>query len=382
MLNANANIQSIFEGNHESKFIEKYRGEKQNVKFFDYKDIKITPEHYIYETSIRANPGFPTIPAFAGESYRFKVPDTDFMTGFAISCTISSDEDNTGETSYNTSARLWSRINVYQYGKIIYSFDPTYVLSRIIDAPEAAENEYLTSLITSVPLNNNTVNYVLPAFGPFIDDVNEYLFLEFYKGLEVEAIWAGLDLAIVTAVDTNLLLYRMRTDQDYKNSVLKEIPRYNFQRPWYQTRTFKTEVVFGTTSTSIYIDNFMVAKNIYLLLMATDGQEIDITRVELSIGSDMMFSENQTSNTLKKYYSPDRKVFWGFDGSGISVPFGLLMERFGFTGGLSLVKGPFLLQVYYDLPGAGTRYLYTNVEYYTELETNPDLGLFITHQVY
>lgn len=380
MLNQIPNIEDIFEGNHESKFIQKYKNEKYNIKFFDYKDVTIAPEHYIYQTLIRPNPGFPLIPTQKGEVYRYKIPDVDFMTGLSIKCRISSGDDNTGLTSYNTAANLWNKVTIYQYGKIIFTFDPTYVLSRIMDAPTPAENEALTALITSQPLDTNSVTYDLPFFAPFLENCKEYLFLEFYKGLEVEIEWKGLALTGVTLVTPYLALYRMRTDQDYKNSVLHELPKTNFIRPWYNVRTLKNDVT--GTSTSLYLDNFYVAKNIYLFIMGTDGQEINIDRVELTIGSDMMFIEDRVSNFLKKYYSPERFIPWGFDASGVSIPFGLLLERFGFTGGLSLVKGPFLLKVYYDLPDADVRTLYTNIEYYSEVGTDPNLGLLISAQVY
>ena len=116
--------------------------------------------------------------------------------------------------------------------------------------------------------------------------------------------------------------------------------------------------------------------------MAGDGQEINVDRITLTIGDNIVIDEDRTSNILKKYYSPDREIFWGYDGSGVSFNLGSTLERMGFTGGLCLVKGPFLMTVFYTLPDATARTLYTNIEYYTELEVYAAEGRMLTNEVY
>ena len=377
------NVDIINECNKSSKYIHKYQERQQNVAFMDYKQVPNAPEHYIQETWLRPNSGSPVLPTNAGDKFTWTLPNIDILTGLVLVITLTTTADNTAYTSRNTAALFWNLINLTQYGKTLLNYHPSYVICRNNEAPSIEEEEAFETIIWGAPLNNDTQTYFLPLFGPMFDKCNNYLFLEFFKNLQLEAYWSGLGLSSISAVSCYLACYSMHTNVEYKNSLLASLRRQNFTLPWYAVRSFNALIPEGATSFSIDLSNqFLTAKNIYLFMVYTQGNETSFTKITVSAASQVIFVEDFIQNMLKKYYSPDRKVYWGWNLNSVRIPFGLLQERLGWTGGACLIPGPYIINIECNSVSTTSTYCFCHIEHYTELEVDAANGLLNTTAVY
>lgn len=378
------NADVINECNRNSKYIEKYSKLQDNIPFLDYKSVPIAPEHIIQHQFIKPIEG-PLLPNI-GDKFRFQLPNFDILTGLFLVVTLTSTSNNTTNTSNNTGAILWNSINFLQYGKSLLNYPPTYSICRNNESPHIEEEEFFETIILGQPLNNNTQTYFLPLYGPMFDNCNNYLLLEFFRNLELEAIWAGLPLSNVTACQVSLGCITMHTNLEYKNCILENLNKPNYTLPWYGVRTFTAPIVHSTGQTQAIIDlgyQMLTAKNIYVyILNTTTGVETSILGIKLRVnGQDVFNQEDQITNAIKKYYSPDRKVYWGWNLNSRRIPFGLLLERVGFTGGACLVPGPYQLTINFNVASTNST-LFCHVEYYSELEVNTKDGILNTTSCY
>lgn len=387
-----ANIDIIFEQSPASKYVTKYKNEPQNMKYLDFRTVKVSPEYYIYSDLLRPTPDSPTRPTLSGEKIRFKIKDVDILTGAIMRTTVTSANDLTALTSYNTGATLWNRVTFFHYGKAIYTFVPSYILCRVQESGPS-ENEMNTSAITSIPIDGTVTTsseYILPLFAPFFDTKDYYLYTEFYRNLEVELEYSGLLTYNTSATSdySSITMYletqKMRLPYEYKNHLYQNMKENKFQRPWYNTRTFTYAMLSGASSNTVYLDNnFMTAKNLYIFIMSSSGYETNINTVTLTVAGNKIFQEDRYSNIYKKYFSPDRLVYWGYDGSCRRIPFGAIQDenRFGYTGGACLSMASYKLDITSSTLSANAT-MYLIVEFYTEVETDSGNGSLHTNLIY
>ncbi len=374
-------VNQIFESNKESKYVETFSKLPYTKQFCQSKSENY-PQYYVYEQLLIAENNQTTYPD-DGTIFKFKIPNLDFLTGLCIKLTLTTDFDNTVLTSNNTSAIFWKKMNIKQYGNIIYTVTPSYILTRVKEALEPGENEYLESLILGAALNVNTQTYYLPIYGPMFDKHENYLLLDFYKNLEVELVFNRINISGNNTIDLKLMLYRMSVKQEFKNSYIENISKEKFMIPWYSIRSSENILATIVTNYKLYIDNFLTIKKIHLSIynFLTGANQI-ITNISFIIGDKVIFNDDNTSNILKKYYSPNRKIFFGNnDPTGYTIPFGDIMDNLGLTNALCLSMGPFCLSIDYITNNANCK-LYTNMQYNTQLISHPNDGSLLMSNIY
>lgn len=377
------------EQNHNSVLLKKY-SEIPYTSVYDSEICNNQPNNFIKTEYINpTNPPFTTFQA--GRKYIFPLGDNYFLKNMMIESTLTTTGDNTTVGDNRLGIYLFKRINVTQYGKILATITPSYILSRISALPENCANYYNTKVQgePDIEFDDKTKTFQTPIFMWMIENERENLLLYFHRDLQLECELNDITFNGNITIISQLVVTRKCYERDFLNKYIEDVyPKQDGKRNYfiYNTFTLSNDVTNGTTETEIYITNPYLLHSLHASIYKNNTFEtVNITKLALFIGQTKV-------NECKKVHTQlaqidDLTSFYGMSGTNIQstqiMYFGINKRMInGISGALDISRGPYRLVVSHDNPGDNNFRLYIDLEYYNIISSNNENGEFYGLEVH
>lgn len=368
-------MDRVIEANKYSQVIHGYLKEFKHTQ--THKDGISVNVNNNYTELIKYRPenGYDAIPT-KGSKYRFLIPrEYGFLKNMYLRTVVRTPTVGPGirQSLQGGGLLMYSDIRFKQNALDISRITRSYNICRLNELPDDQWNQINgTASINWQPLGMfDETTVCTPLFMYFTDQTNNNLMLNLHKQLQLDIMWAGLEmLTPISYFSVELCVVTENFEIDYlANYIANAVQRDWFGRDIITLQNHEP----GTSRQTIFYPRMEATCNAMMTGCILDsGNLLTITSMDIYLSSNLLQSISKADlvymDQMTDQESPVMSYYWGS------------MKRDGFYGGLDLSQGMLSVVVHYDNPDNEPVLIELNMENYKIFKSN-DKGVLTSDQL-
>ncbi len=318
-------------------------------------------------TPINNNPVIPVLDT----KYIFNIDSSNFLKNLLIKVVFTTPA-GMADLEFN-SYRFFKDITLYQNYKPIFTNNPGYIKSRILDSG-VDKQTYFESLNNISIVEDTEYTVYIPLFSYFFDYMENNILLDYSKNLELHLTYNEELPFTPISIFPSLFMYKTCYEQDLVNSYINKLSKSPTNYLMYDTYLKKVLLPDTSTTKTIEITSKKLIQSFYLTIINEDDfSSPSINHITLQCGDKIVLT-----NINQKIVQYDNINFLPHDNNegSFSYHFDDKMRK-GHSGSLDISQ-PTFITISYDAIVGDNVNLYINLEFLNVITLDNINGKFNT----